>query len=114
MMAEMQEKFNAADSDNDGCLNLEEYTAWALERNEDARAKELFVDERPESITRAYHIFNDIKPDDIKQGSCGDCYFLSCLSSLAENPERVKRIFVTQEPNQSGCYCVKVWVDGEP
>jgi hypothetical protein len=33
-----------------------------------------------------YSLYDKIDPNDIKQGQCGDCYFLSCLSSLAENP----------------------------
>jgi calpain-15 len=37
-----------------------------------------------------------ISPDDIYQGDCGDCYFLSGISSLAEFPERIRRIFKTK------------------
>lgn len=36
-------------------------------------------------------------PDDIAQGSLGDCYFVCSLSALAEFPERVKKLFVSQE-----------------
>jgi hypothetical protein len=39
-------------------------------------------------------IFKDgIGPDDILQGSLGNCYFLSALSALAENSHRIKKIF---------------------
>jgi len=38
-------------------------------------------------------------PNDIKQGKCGDCYYLSTLSSLAEYPGRIKKIFLTHEVN---------------
>lgn len=44
---------------------------------------------RVEKFEPDYSLFNDIKPDDIKQGHCGNCYFLSCLSSLAEFPDRI-------------------------
>ena len=51
-------------------------------------------------------LFRDIKPGDIEQGYCGDCYFLSCLSSLAEFPDRVRELFVTKDTNDSGIYAV--------
>lgn len=35
-------------------------------------------------------MFDEIKPNDINQGSLGVCYLLSILSALAEYPERVK------------------------
>lgn len=34
-------------------------------------------------------IYKEIGPNDIVQGKCGDCYFLSALSSMAEFPNRV-------------------------
>ena len=45
-------------------------------------------------------------PNDIKQGKCGDCYFLTSLSSLAEYPDRIKKIFLTHEVNAAGCFAV--------
>ena len=42
-----------------------------------------------------YVLYNKIENTDIKQGKLGDCYFLSCLSAIAEKPERIKRIFNT-------------------
>jgi len=59
-------------------------------------------------------LFEDICPEDIRQGHCGDCYFLSSLSSVAEFPDRIQDIFLTKEVNQSGCYAVRLVVDGEP
>jgi len=45
-------------------------------------------------------IFPDnIFPDDIRQQDLGNCYFMSALSSLAENPERIRRLFVEKEIN---------------
>lgn len=59
-------------------------------------------------------VFADsIDPSDIKQGLLGDCYFLSTLSVLAEVPDRVKKIFVTQGPNDEGVYAVKISHNGE-
>ena len=52
-------------------------------------------------------------PTDIKQGRCGDCYFLASLSALAEYPDRISRIFLTHEVNTAGCYAVQFYVNGE-
>ena len=60
-----------------------------------------------------YVVFAEPGPNDIKQGKCGDCYYLSTLSSLAEYPERVKKIFLTSEANSAGCYAVSIYVNGE-
>ena len=41
-------------------------------------------------------IFSDkIEPADILQGALDDSYFLCVLSVLAENPERIRRLFVS-------------------
>ena len=56
----------------------------------DAVSMMSIIDEKP---VIAYKLFDDIKPADIKQGHCGNCYFLSVVSSLAEYPNRIYRIF---------------------
>ena len=49
-----------------------------------------------------------IQIDDVFQGSLGDCYFLSSLSSLAEKPDRIRRLFISKKANETcGVYCVK-------
>jgi len=53
-----------------------------------------------------------IEPNDIRQGSLGDCYFLSSLSVLAEKPERIKELFCHHIPNKYGAYCVTMYCDG--
>jgi len=58
-------------------------------------------------------VYAEPGPNDIKQGKCGDCYYLSTLSSLAEFPERIKKIFLTKEVNDVGCYAVTIYVNGE-
>lgn len=42
----------------------------------------------------------------------GDCYFLVVLSSLAETPDRVKRVFNQSKPRKSGLYSLNMYVDG--
>ncbi|CAI2382511.1 unnamed protein product [Moneuplotes crassus] len=56
---------------------------------------------------------DDIDPNDIRQGSLGDCWFLSALSSLAERPAMVRRLFVTQEYNKEGIYQIRMCKNGE-
>ena len=53
-----------------------------------------------------FSLYDHIDPTDIKQGECGNCYFLAGLASLAEYPERIQRIFLQQEVNKAGCYAV--------
>ena len=51
------------------------------------------------------HIFfEEIEPNDIQQGQLGDCYFLSSLAALAEQPDRIKRMFLSLEVNDAGVY----------
>lgn len=57
-------------------------------------------------------IYHSIDPNDIKQGELGNCYFLSALSSLAEKPDRILRLFEDQTINEHNCYYVRVCVDG--
>lgn len=65
----------------------------------------------------SYKLFEDkIEPADIKQGALGDCYFLSCLASLAEDEKRIRKLFLSngrQDPlKNQGCYCVEILTDG--
>jgi calpain-15 len=54
-----------------------------------------------------------IEPGDIMQGELGDCWFMCALSSLAERPQLVERLFLTKEVNQAGIYTVKFCKGGE-
>ena len=55
----------------------------------------------------------DFSPNAIKQGVLGDCYFLSGLAALAEWPQRVRSLFVTDKPNKQGRYIVRLFLNGE-
>jgi len=76
---------------------------------------ESFVWRRPLDVYGEdnFHIFKGINPDDIKQGYCGDCYFLSAISALAEFPDRIEKIFETKDVNKAGLYAVTLCVTGE-
>jgi calpain-15 len=52
--------------------------------------------------------------DDIDQGGLGDCYYLSALSSLAENPYRLKNALLTHSTNKAGAFATQIYVKGIP
>ena len=35
------------------------------------------------------------------------------MSALAEFPDRIKRIFLTKDVNEAGCYAVQMYINGE-
>jgi len=53
-----------------------------------------------------------IDPCDIKQGMLGDCYFVAALATLAEWPDRVKKIYASDKANQQGIFGVNMFIDG--
>jgi len=54
------------------------------------------------------------KPDDTQQGLLGDCYFISAAAAIAEEPERIKKNFLTAEKNAAGVYAVTLYPIGIP
>ena len=54
-----------------------------------------------------------ILSDDVKQGELGDCYFLSILSTLGENPERIKKLFPKSKISDKGIYECDVYIHGQ-
>lgn len=56
---------------------------------------------------------NQVLPNDMDQGSIGDCYFIASCSGAAELDERVKRLFITQTYNQEGIVVMKGMVLGQ-
>lgn len=54
-----------------------------------------------------------IEPSDIKQGYLGDCYFLAALAAIAERPDRIFNLFLTQDLNQQRYFSVKMLYKGK-
>ena len=54
-----------------------------------------------------------IEPADVCQGRLGDCYFLSVISALAEEPGRIESLFNTQEVNAAGIYSLNFFLNGK-
>ena len=73
-----------------------------------------FTWKRASDIYKPCSIFEGgVEPNDINQGQLGDCYLLAALSSLAEFPDRVKAMFVTQQVNAAGIYMVRFFLNGQ-
>jgi calpain-15 len=62
----------------------------------------------PDIIRNAEFVSERIEPNDILQGSIGDCYFLSALSAIAENDFRIKNLFPCLEVSKHGVYMARV------
>lgn len=59
------------------------------------------------------HVFDKkISPNDINQGSLGDCYFLAVLSAMAEFPVRINALIETKSVNSAGIYLLKFFING--
>lgn len=50
----------------------------------------------------------ELRAPDTHAGSLGDCHFLAALGGLVENPERIKKIFVSKQTNPQDLYSVKL------
>ena len=59
-----------------------------------------------------YSIFSGIEPNDIEQGSLGNCYFLSALSSLAFSQHRITKLFLTDRVNGCELYVIMLFITG--
>ena len=61
---------------------------------------------------RGRTLFGDgISPDDVRQGSLGNCWFLAAASAIAEEKGRMEKVFVNTETalNPKGAYSVRLF-----
>ena len=69
---------------------------------------------RPTHIFQGdFHLFNSIHPNQIKQGSLGVCYIHATISSLSQNPQIIKQLFVFADL-EVGFYVLRFYISGLP
>lgn len=54
-----------------------------------------------------------MNPNSIRQGALNNCYFLSAIAALAERPDRIKSLFLSNETNAPGIFAIKLCLDGK-
>eukprot|EP00928_Gymnodinium_smaydae_P029161 TRINITY_DN22037_c0_g1_i1.p1 TRINITY_DN22037_c0_g1~~TRINITY_DN22037_c0_g1_i1.p1 ORF type:complete len:741 (+),score=128.12 TRINITY_DN22037_c0_g1_i1:44-2224(+) len=50
-----------------------------------------------------------IEPDDVLQGSLGDCWLMAACATLSERPEVLQQAFSTKHYDPRGKYCFRLW-----
>ena len=58
-----------------------------------------------------YCLFDGIDPNDIKQGSLNVCYMLATLATLAQEPQKIKDLFVFYD-KVIGFYVLRLLIHG--
>ena len=56
------------------------------------RPDQIIPDEWTDNDRTPWAVFRDPKPNDVVQGALGDCWFITALSVLAEEPKYLKRV----------------------
>ncbi len=69
------------------------------------RAEQLFSGQK-------FAVLETVQPSAVHQGILADCYFLSSLSSLAKNPDRVRKLFLSSSRSPDGCYRIYGFING--
>ncbi len=72
-----------------------------------------FIRTHPDEHGLKWTVYNDPKFSDIKQGLLGNCWLLSGLAVLIEQPEMLRKIIITKDYCSQGCYQVRLCHNGE-
>ena len=51
---------------------------------------------------------------DIRQGYIGNCWIMAAMSALAEHPERVDHIMISEDKEPAGIYAMNMYSLGIP
>eukprot|EP00930_Biecheleria_cincta_P064007 TRINITY_DN49564_c0_g1_i1.p1 TRINITY_DN49564_c0_g1~~TRINITY_DN49564_c0_g1_i1.p1 ORF type:complete len:483 (+),score=76.74 TRINITY_DN49564_c0_g1_i1:122-1450(+) len=54
-------------------------------------------------------LFEDICPNDIRQGNLGNCWFMAAVASMADYPEALQSLFSSPEVSEIGRYDVRIF-----
>ncbi|CAK8996882.1 unnamed protein product [Durusdinium trenchii] len=57
-------------------------------------------------------LFDQIRPQDVKQGQVGDCWLMAAIASAASHPELVKKLFTTRHLTDDGKYTISLYDAG--
>jgi calpain-15 len=55
-----------------------------------------------------------IVPGDAVQGSLGDCWIHAAAAAVAQEPQRIRDMFLIKELNSAGIYALKMYLMGIP
>ena len=61
------------------------------------RADKIFKTKNKNGVADFAIFKGAIEPADIKQGRLNDSFFLSALTAISENPQRIRKMFVTDK-----------------
>ncbi|HMY67815.1 MAG TPA: C2 family cysteine protease [Leptospiraceae bacterium] len=76
-----------------------------LENNDNSEVEWI----KAEEIFEDGELFGEISTDDVSQGSMGNCWFISAIAALAEFPDLVQNLFITQEIPEDGRYELQIF-----
>jgi hypothetical protein len=99
----------------DPCFPPEDSSIYDTSNVSEYPLDEVAVWKRPHEFMNGRPVLfeDNIDPNDIRQGSLGNCWFLAAIASLAENPALVRRLFITDEYNDFGIYQLRICKNGE-
>ena len=65
------------------------------------------------NVNTQWTVYDDPKSSDIKKGLAGDCWLMSALAIIVEQPEILKNIFLRKEYCHGGWYQIRLCYNGE-
>ena len=58
-------------------------------------------------------VFKSVSPTEIVMGRLRVSYLLTTLAAIAEDPKRIKRMFISSEVNREGVFGIVCYKNGE-